>query len=61
MKAEHWDNNCIFGIDEEGNHPNKTFLTEDGNFCCTIEGKDWNDIMKKYHEHMGWEPYKPLE
>lgn len=24
-----------------------------------IEGNDWEDCMTKYHEHMGWETYKP--
>lgn len=27
--------------------------------CCTIEGETWEDVMTKYHEHMGWEPYIP--
>jgi len=62
MKAEHWKYGTIFGIDEDGNHPNKDLLTSDcEEFCCIIEGTDWDDIMKKYYEHMGWEPYKPME
>ncbi len=61
MKAEHWDNNCIFGVDENGNHPNKDFLTKDSELCCIIEGPDWNDIMTKYHIHVGFEPYKSTE
>ncbi len=24
--------------------------------CCEIEGSDWFDCLRKYHEHMGWEP-----
>ena len=29
--------------------------------CCEIDGKDWEDCMAKYHEHMGWEPYVPMD
>ncbi len=29
--------------------------------CCDIEGKDWTDCMTQYHEHMGWEPYRPMD
>lgn len=60
MKAEHWncdDGEVIFPIP----HKQKKFLTENGTFCCTIIGKNWNDIMRKYHKHMGWEPYKPMD
>lgn len=24
--------------------------------CCEIEGSDWFDCLRKYHEHMGWKP-----
>jgi hypothetical protein len=27
--------------------------------CCEIEGEHWFDCLRKYHEHMGWEPWKP--
>jgi len=26
--------------------------------CCEIEGADYADCMRRYHEHMGWEPYR---
>lgn len=25
-----------------------------------IEGKDWEDCMRKHHDLMGWESYKPF-
>jgi hypothetical protein len=27
----------------------------------TIEGENWNDCMRKHHDIMGWEPYKPFD
>jgi hypothetical protein len=27
--------------------------------CCEIEGENWFDCLRKYHEHMAWEPWKP--
>lgn len=29
--------------------------------CCEIDGDDWEDCMAKYHEHMEWEPYVPMD
>lgn len=26
----------------------------------TIEAPDWVAVMTRYHELMGWEPYKPM-
>lgn len=31
-----------------------------GRLCCVIEGISPNDAMRKYHEHMGWDSYKPM-
>lgn len=28
-------------------------------FCCTIEAADRDGAMRRYHEHLGWEPYRP--
>lgn len=25
-----------------------------------IKGSSWEDCMRKHHELMGWEPYKPM-
>ena len=35
-------------------------LEDDAALLKKIEGADWNDCMAKYHEFMGWEPYKPF-
>lgn len=26
-----------------------------------FEAPDWNDAMRQKHEHLGWEPYVPLD
>lgn len=62
MIAEHWvevDGDIIFGLSSFSR--DKHGLSENATFCCLIHGKDWNDIMTKYHEHMGWEPYRSVE
>jgi len=35
-------------------------LEEDAVLIKELSGKDWDDCMTKYHEYMGWEPYKPF-
>lgn len=46
-------------IDKE--HQQKQLIIEpNSKLIKTIEGVDWNDCMKKYHDYMGWEPYKPI-
>ena len=38
----------------------KEMLEDDAALIKKIKGADWNDCMTKYHELMGWEPYKPF-
>lgn len=73
MKCEHWDvdehylgseevlgGSCIatpeFFVDPK-NAPLIVGLKK----CCVIEGEDWTEVMTKYHQHMEWEPYIPIE
>jgi hypothetical protein len=28
--------------------------------CCEIEGDSWEDCLRKFHDHLGWEPWKPM-
>lgn len=35
-------------------------LEEDAVLIKELSGKDMDDCMTKYHELMGWEPYKPF-
>jgi hypothetical protein len=57
---EHW-------YDDESTHATIKGTVQDWLFvgqplkCCEIEGDSWEDCMKKYHEHMEWEPYVPMD
>ncbi len=61
MVAEHWneeDGEIIFEMthfarDKHGLSPKATF-------CCLINGNSWDEIMTEFHQHMGWEPYRPM-
>jgi hypothetical protein len=61
MIIEIWEDNIQNEITviERGNS-NKNLLGVAATLIRTIEGEDWNDCMKKHHELMGWEPYKPM-
>lgn len=42
-------------------HKQKQLIVEpNSKLIKEINGDDWNDCMKQYHEYMGWEPYKPM-
>jgi hypothetical protein len=63
MILEHWydeqDGSTTVFLKE--NRDNHLRLLHEGSWkCCEIEGEDWEDCMRKYHEHMGWEPYVPM-
>ena len=42
-------------------HPQKASLTANAALQWSCEADSWEEAMNKYHEHMGWEPYKPTE
>lgn len=43
-------------------HNQKDILLEpDAEFIGNIEADSWEEAMTKYHEFMGWEPYKPMD
>lgn len=59
MKGEHWkleDGDVVFQSDS----PHKDMIVKDNTYCCAIEGETWDEIMTKWHEHMGFEPYEPM-
>lgn len=70
MICEHWtvddqlepkDNlgdDCI-ATPEYFTNPKNAPLIVGLKHCCYIEGETWDEVMTKYHQHMGWEPYKP--
>ncbi len=62
MILEHWlDDDGSTCFDADCPHGQRILLTSGPNArkCCEIEGADRDDCLRKYHEHMGWEPYKP--
>jgi hypothetical protein len=71
MIAEHWvyDDSYIGPIpccgsdtvssSEYFSDPKNAELVRGSKFCCQIKGKNWEDIMVKYHKHKGWGPYIP--
>ena len=71
MICEHWtedgtDNPDMIGGDtvmesEAFKRPDLAWSLVGLKYCCTIEGETWEDVMTKYHEHMGWEPYVPMK
>lgn len=56
-KSDEWDSVTAIAV---GDTDNINLLEDDAVLIKTIDGDDWNDCMKQYHEFMGWEPYKPF-
>jgi hypothetical protein len=61
VKAEHWTS------DDYASHtllPVGSDLRAvlDGTpvFHCTVTGETWEDCLRAYHRHMGWEPWEPI-
>ena len=53
------DSEGLTAIDSK--HEQKHLILEqDSKLIATFEGESWNECMTKYHEYMGWEPYKPF-
>lgn len=52
-----WEDDSIVVIpipDRRNCMPGKTFL-------YSLEGPDWNDIMRQHHGRQGWESYVPMK
>ena len=60
MIIEVWEDDNSISAFESDNKFQKSLLEGNIKLLRTIEGKDWEDCMKKHHELMGWEPYKPF-
>lgn len=56
-KSKEWNSVTAIAV---GDTDNINLLEDDAVLIKTIDGDDWNDCMKQYHEFMGWEPYKPF-
>lgn len=60
MIIEVWQDDSSITAFEPDNKFLKSLLEGDIKLLRTIEGEDWEDCMKKHHELMGWEEYKPF-
>jgi hypothetical protein len=50
----------FFAVDE--NYDLQRRLLEPGaEFIWAVEAETYNEAMARYHEFMGWEPYKPMD
>jgi hypothetical protein len=61
---EHWLEEADDGLTSTllpEDSPNKRLLAESARLCCTIEAATHEEAMQKYHAHMGWDPYKPMD
>jgi hypothetical protein len=41
--------------------PKRALLTVGQRLIWTVEAPSWGQAMALYHDHMGWEPYVPME
>jgi hypothetical protein len=60
MTVEHWTDDGSTQVFPKGEFRPELFEGTPTK-CCEIEGDSWEDCMSKYHEHMGWEPYIPMD
>ena len=65
MVIEHWYDDESTSVFPKGDQRNldlqKELAVGTPVKCCEIEGETWEECMTKYHEHMGWEPYVPMD
>jgi hypothetical protein len=56
-----WVSNESQSFFREDNEQALRFAQEDGaQLVWEVTAVGSNEAMAKYHEHMGWEPYKPM-
>lgn len=61
IKAEHWtdEDGTEHTLAEPASLTRQIAAGGKARLCCTIEGESWEDCLRRYHEHMGWEPWEP--
>jgi hypothetical protein len=60
--VEHWIDDESSTVFEQGALEHQPqLLAGSPRKCCEITGESWNECMAKYNEHMGWEPYVPMD
>ena len=65
MKYEVWRHEgraiCLsfFPVDENYD-AHRQSLAPNAELLWAVEADTWDEAMSRYHEFMGWEPYKPM-
>lgn len=49
------------GSDAIDEHKRQGAIEPEAEFIWAVDADTWNEAATLYHEHMGWEPYKPME
>ena len=66
MKYELWQHEDAEAVDYtffpvDDGHERRLRLLETGSrLVWAVEADTYDNAMRLYHEHMGWEPYKPM-
>lgn len=45
---------------EENDETNMKLLPSDAELTWSVIASSWEEAQAKKHEHLGWEPYKPM-
>lgn len=49
------------GADAISEYKRQGVIEPEAEFIWAVEADSDNEAMALYHEHMGWEPYKPMQ
>lgn len=61
--TEHWtseDGSVSTFLPADTTGDRVVLLRETPVYCCETVGSSWEDCLRQYHEHMGWEKYQPM-
>jgi hypothetical protein len=65
MLYEHWtkveDDGKTSDVFIPADSPQREWLTSGQLLRWTVEADSWEQAMALCHEHMGWDPYVPME
>ena len=56
----HSQQNNSYALLEEGDETNLRLLEPDAQEIWSVEAEDFDIAQLKKHEHLGWQPYKPM-
>lgn len=61
MIFEHWTGQDTEALIHADDHELQAVVIKGMTRHCEIEAASYDEGMRLYHEHMGWEPYKPMK